>query len=314
MRRWDALVERYVEEYVAAGRAAESIKAIRQELGRCGLWLKCRRPRPSLGEVGSELLIQYLQSRSAFHSKSTLSGVMSKLRCWGEFLIREGVWSTNPLRWMRGPKLDPRGRVPRRISESALAQVFETATTHRYGYHRWAWMTLLGVLYGTGARRGELSRLDLVDWNRDEGTLLIDGRKTGWERRVPVPELVWRCLEGYLPQRHNLLEAVGRIDEPALFVSKYGTRLTPHAISHGIKALARRSGHEQLTLHQFRHSCASDLLENGVHLAEVQKVLGHQTIETTVRYLHVADPQLHASAACHPINRMLSRPESGAPR
>lgn len=311
MRRWDLLVDRYLDEYEAAGRAPETIAGIRKELGRCGWWLKGRRPRPKLEEVGSDLLIAYLQSRSAFHSKCTLSSVMSKLRCFGEFLIREGVWSANPLRWMRGPKLDPRGRLPRRISEHVLQEVFETATTHRSRYHRWAWMTLLGVFYGTGARRGEISRLDLADWNRDEGLLLIDGRKTGYERRVPVPDLVWQCLEGYLPQRHNLLEAVGRINEPALFVSKYGTRLTPHAISHGIKSLAHRSGHGELTLHQFRHSCASDLLENGVHLAEVQKVLGHQTIETTVRYLHVADPQLHASVRLHPINSMFLQQEEG---
>lgn len=312
MRRWDRLLEQHLEEYVAAGRSPDTIAGIRRELERCGNWLKSRRPKPSLEDVGSDLLIAYLQSRSSFHSKSTLSGVMSKLRCWGEFLIRAGIWRENALRWMRGPKLDPRGRIPRRISEQALTDVWETAATSRYGYHRWVWMTLLGVFYGTGARRGEIVRLDLADWNRDEGLLLIDGRKTGWERRVPVPELVWRCLDAYLPQRHNLLESVGRIDEPALFVNKYGLRIKPHAISTGIKLIARRCGHEQLTLHQFRHSCASDLLENGAHLAEVQRLLGHQTIETTVRYLHVADPHLHASVARHPINAMLGHSEKGS--
>ncbi|MBS0266550.1 MAG: tyrosine-type recombinase/integrase [Planctomycetes bacterium] len=311
MRRWDLLVDRYLEEYEAAGRSLETRAAIRRELGRCGWWLKGRRPRPRLEDVGSDLLIEYLQHRGAFRSKSTLAAVMSQLRCWGEFLVREGVWSSNPLRWLRGPKLDSRSRVPRRISEQVLQAVLQTAATSRYGYHRWAWMTLLVVFYGTGARRGEVSRLDLSDWDREEGLLLIDGRKTGRERRVPVADLVRRCLEGYLPQRHNLLESVGRIEEPALFVSKNGTRLSPHAISHGMQSLAKRSGHEQVTLHQFRHSCASDLLENGVHIAEVQKVLGHQRIETTVRYLHVADPQLHASVARHPINAMLSTATEG---
>lgn len=312
MRRWDLLVDRYLEEYVAAGRSADTIMGIRRELGRCGWWLKCRRPRLNLEDLDCDLLIDYLRSRSAFHSKSTLSTVMSQLRCWGEFLIRQGIWSSNPLRWMRGPHRDPRSRLPRRLNDQVVSDVFETATASRSQYHRWAWITVLGVMYGTGARRGELSRLDLGDWNREERLLLIDGQKTGWERRIPVPDLVWRVLEGYLPQRHNLLESVGRLDEPALFVSKYGTRLTPQAISHAIKSIARRSGHEHVTLHQFRHSCASDLLENGVHLAEVKKILGHQTIETTVRYLHVADPQLHASVALHPINAMLSHSDKGA--
>jgi integrase/recombinase XerD len=72
-----------------------------------------------------------------------------------------------------------------------------------------------------------------------------------------------------------------------------------------LKTLARRCGAERVTLHQFRHSCASDLLESGVHLPQIQQMLGHQTIQTTVRYLHVADPQRHEAVKLHPINRML---------
>jgi len=109
-----------------------------------------------------------------------------------------------------------------------------------------------------------------------------------------------------------LLESVGRTDEPALFVNKFGARLNQHAITNGFQTLVRRSGQARMTLHQFRHSCASDLLENGVHLAEVQKLLGHQSIQTTVRYLHIADPHLHASVARHPINAMLRQLEKGA--
>jgi site-specific recombinase XerD len=62
------------------------------------------------------------------------------------------------------------------------------------------------------------------------------------------------------------------------------------AVSRGVQAVARRCGLEHVTLHQFRHTCASDLLEGGVHLPAVQQWLGHQTITTTVRYLHIADP------------------------
>lgn len=61
----------------------------------------------------------------------------------------------------------------------------------------------------------------------------------------------------------------------------------------------------RITLHQFRHSCASDLLAEGVRLPEIQAMLGHQTIATTMRYLHVADPQLHEAVRRHPINEIL---------
>src|SRR5260221_295275 len=60
-----------------------------------------------------------------------------------------------------------------------------------------------------------------------------------------------------------------------------------------------------VTVHQFRHSCASDLLEAGVHLAEVQRILGHQGIATTVRYAHIADPARRAAIARHPVNDFL---------
>jgi site-specific recombinase XerD len=138
-----------------------------------------------------------------------------------------------------------------------------------------------------------------------ERTLRIDGRKTGRERMAAVPDAACRCLEAYLPRRQNHLEALGAVKETSLFVDRHGGRLMGGAISRAIHTLARRSGIEHLTLHQFRHTCASDLLENGVHLPEVQAVLGHQTITTTVRYLHIADPQRHAAVQLHPINEIL---------
>jgi site-specific recombinase XerD len=59
------------------------------------------------------------------------------------------------------------------------------------------------------------------------------------------------------------------------------------------------------SLHQFRHTCASDLLEAGVRLPEVQRMLGHQVISTTVRYLHLSDPQRRTAINLHPMNNWL---------
>ena len=75
-----------------------------------------------------------------------------------------------------------------------------------------------GAAVRHGLRRGELERLDIDAFDRTEGTLRIDGRKTGHERCVPLPEMVLRCLEAYLPRRHNQLEQLGRLGEEALLV------------------------------------------------------------------------------------------------
>jgi integrase/recombinase XerC len=310
MKRWDRLVERYLEEYEALGRASETVKGLRRELDRWGNWLKGERPQPKLEEVNSDVVIRYLRGRGAYRKKATLYGAISRLRGMGQFLMREGVWLSNPLRWIHGPKLDVRSRLPKRISRESMQRLWEEAAVNRYGYHRSLWVALLAVFYGTGSRRGEVSRLDVSDWSREEGTLVVRSTKTSVERRVPVPALIWQCLEAYLPKRQNHLEALGRGDEKALFVCKYGGRLTGSAISRGIQRLSRRFLEAPITMHQFRHSCASDLLEEGVRLPEVQRLLGHATISTTMRYLHVADPQLHAAVKAHPINAILG--EGGA--
>jgi len=241
----------------------------------------------------------------AFRSRATVASVLSTLRVFGEYLVEQGVLVSNPVRWMRGPKCDARARVPRRIGKDVLRRLWENAAARGGQYRRSLLVTVVALLYGTGLRRGELERLNVSDWNREDGTLRIDGRKTGQERRVPVPEAVWRCMEGYLPKRHNHLASLGTLEETALFVNRKGVRLRSQSISGGVKRLAVRSGVPHVTLHQFRHTCASDLLEGGTSLPEVQELLGHQTIQTTVRYLSIADPHRHEAVKRHPINEIL---------
>src|SRR5207302_1712057 len=108
---------------------------------------------------------------------------------------------------------------------------------------------------------GELERLQMGDWDRDQSALKVDGRKSGVERRIPVGEGVWRCVEAYLPHRHNRLEARNRLGEQALLINTLGERMTGQMVSSLVGRLTKVAGIQRVTLHQFRHSCASDLLE-----------------------------------------------------
>jgi site-specific recombinase XerD len=206
---------------------------------------------------------------------------------------------------MKGPKVSPYSRLPRRIDREHMQSLWQEAASKHGEFHRHQWITILALLYGTGLRRGEIERLNLDQFDRTEGTLRIDGRKTGRERCVPVPPILWRCLESYLPQRHNVLERAGALGQQALLVNRRAQRLSGQMISNGIHTIARRAKVALVSLHQFRHSCASDLLESGVHLADVQRILGHQGISTTVRYTHIADPQRREAMARHPLNDWL---------
>lgn len=298
-------MERYLRECEARGLAASTLVQRRGELDRWGVWMKRRRPRPRLEAIGPQELIAYVRARSAFHAKTTVAGTMSAMRGMGEFLVREGIWASNPLRWLQGPKLDARMRVPRRIGAEQMEQLWRAAATHRSAYYRQLWTAVLAVLYGTGLRRGDLLRLDVASWDRRSGVLELDDRKTRHARRVPVPALTALCLDAYWPARQQRLEQQGRLGQCALFINGAGERLSAQSVSTGIARLARRAGLERVTLHAFRHSCASDLLEAGVAVSEVQQVLGHRVLATTVRYLQVADPHRHAAMALHPVNDWL---------
>jgi site-specific recombinase XerD len=229
------------------------------------------------------------------------------LRGFGDYLVREKIWRKNEARWLKGPKIDGRSRVPRRVSQESLQKLMQAASTSYGHYHRRLWTTLLVVLYATGLRRGELDRLDLADWNSAEGILKIDGQKTGVERAIPVSESVWRCIEAYLPWRHNVLEKTGALNERSLFVNRFGRRICGQRISVALHKLARRAGVPLVTLHQFRHTCASDLIESGVKLPFVQKVLGHATVVTTMRYLAISDPERRRAIELHPVNEILAQ-------
>ncbi|MGD0581259.1 MAG: tyrosine-type recombinase/integrase [Bryobacteraceae bacterium] len=307
MRRWDRLLDTYMDEYRARGICQATVAATESRLHRWGWWLKKRRPRVAIEQIGAELISLYIASCASFRSKATVYGTLSTMRGFGDFLVRQGLWRINPLRWMKGPKVSPYSRLPKRIDREHMEALWREAANRRGDYSAHLWVTVLALLYGTGLRRGELERLDVDAFDRADGTLRVDGRKTGHERCLPLPEIVLKCLEAYLPLRHNRLEESGLVGERALFVSRNGKRLNRFAISNGVHSISR-SAHVPLhSLHQFRHSCASDLLEAGVHVAEVQRILGHCVVSTTVRYVHIADPQRRAAIELHPINEWMSR-------
>ena len=313
MRRWDGLVDSYVKECEVRGLAHSTVNVRRRELDRCGTWLKHRRPRVNLEQLDSELVIRYLRARGAFRSKSVISGAVSILRGMGEHLIMQGVWTKNPLRWIKGPKMDPRSKLPRRVGKEDMKRLWEAAEK-KPERSRMLTLCVLGILYGTGLRRGELHRLDIADWDRENGILKVDGRKTGWERNVPVGPGVWRCVEAYLPVRQNRLEAANKLNETAFLIDRRGNRMTGDSISRLVQGCARAAGIPFVSLHEFRHSCVSDLLESGVLLADIQAMIGHAAIQSTMRYLDVSSGERTEAIKRHPINDFLQVSEEPCER
>lgn len=176
----DHLLEQYIAEYRARGCCEPSVSRVQGVLSQWARWLRTRRPRPQLENVDADLLVAYLRSRTSFRSKATVYGTLSVMRGIGDYLVREGVWASNPLRWMRGPKIRPYNHLPRRLGSEDQQALWRTAASTRGEYSRHLWVVVLALLYGTGLRRGELERLDVECWDRTEGILRI-----GWPQDCP---------------------------------------------------------------------------------------------------------------------------------
>jgi site-specific recombinase XerD len=115
---------------------------------------------------------------------------LRSMRGFGEYLVQQDLWKISPIRWIKGPKVTPYSRLPKRIDREHMEALWREAASRHGEYTSHLCVTVLAMLYGTGLRRGELERLNLDAFDRTEGTLRIDGRKTGHERCVPLPELL----------------------------------------------------------------------------------------------------------------------------
>ena len=101
MRRWDRLLDIYMEEYRARGVSEATVGHTESRLERWGRWLKKRRPRVSIEQIGVDLITSYISCGGSFRSKATVYGTLSTMRGFGDFLVRQGLWKLNPLRWMK---------------------------------------------------------------------------------------------------------------------------------------------------------------------------------------------------------------------
>lgn len=141
---------------------------------------------------------------------------------------------------------------------------------------------MVEVLYSTGCRVTELERLNIGDVNFETGVVQLFGK--GYKHRksyLNARALV--ALKQYLNERTD--------NEEALFVKmrKPYSRLHKAGIEKVIREIGARIGIEHLHPHLFRHTVATNCLKRGMELGQVQRLLGHASVNTTMIYAKIAD-------------------------
>lgn len=196
--------------------------------------------------------------------------------CGLRFLYR----TTLPRDWH--VEMIPFGKRPKTLPEVLSTQEVEAlllcvkSLKHR---------TVLLTLYGAGLRIGEATRLTIPDIDSQRKQLSIRSGKGQKDRRVPLSPRLLEALRDYW-----------RGERPPTYLFPGITQDVPLAhttIQKMIKQAAREAGiRKRVTPHTLRHSYATGLLEAGVDLLTIGRLLGHRSFSTTLIYLHVRQPHL----------------------
>ncbi len=149
---------------------------------------------------------------------------------------------------------------------------------------------MLAIYYGCGLRRNEGASLDISDVLLKEKLVYVQKGKGYRERYVPMSEAVKEDLENYINVGRCSLLSCGLMKEQSLFLSFRGKRMDGNSLIMRLKALIKMAGiNKAVGLHTLRHSIATHLLQSGMSLESVSRFLGHQSLESTQIYTHLAN-------------------------
>ncbi|ELB2849421.1 tyrosine recombinase XerC [Vibrio alginolyticus] len=209
---------------------------------------------------------------------SSLATRLSSLRSFFDFLILRGEMSANPAKGVSAPR--KKRPLPKNLDVDEVSQLLEVNEDDPLAVRDRAMMELM---YGAGLRLAELVGVDVRDVQLRSGELRVIG-KGDKERKVPFSGMATEWVGKWLRVRGDLA-APG---EPALFVSKLGTRISHRSVQKRMAEWGQKqSVASHISPHKLRHSFATHMLESSNNLRAVQELLGHENISTTQIYTHL---------------------------
>ncbi len=228
-------------------------------------------------------------------SGKSLQRWLSSIRSLFNYLCRFQLANHNPAVGVPAPKVAK--RLPKTLNVDEINQLLNVdsqyarllsehdsnpkAVIERVLIARDIAMTEL--LYASGLRLSELSGVDIRDINRQQQSISVLG-KGKKQRTIPFGKKAKIAINTWLKQRGLLAND----NEPALFVSMRGTRLSNSNIQKRLKQLAIKQGlNTNVYPHVLRHSFATHILESSKDLRAVQELLGHANLSSTQIYTHL---------------------------
>ena len=259
--------------------------------------------------VGAAYLEKKMNERfiTELHKKykpKTIKRKIASIKAFFSYLEEEEIISNNPYHKINVkfkesailPKIIPREEI-----EMLLNFMYQHKVKEKEEKYLLRDIAVVELCFSTGARVSEISNIRLEDINLTSGLIRFMG-KGGKERCVQIADpSVLDLLQRYYSKNKVKIEKSGYF-----LINKRGNRFTEQSIRIMIKKYSRKAGiRRNITPHMFRHSFATYLIEEGMDITCVQKILGHSSIKTTQIYIHLAaEKQAEILQAFHPRKKM----------
>ena len=230
----------------------------------------------------SDLIKEFIYHISKEIKPQTQARIISGLRRFYDYLILEELIEINPMKNIETPKIGV--HLPTTLTLKEIDKMISNIKlTSKTGIRN---VAIIELLYSCGLRVSELVNLKISDLFFKESLIKVTG-KGNKERFVPISVLSQEYINNYLNEirKHHKIK---KNFEDTLFLNERGTNLSRNMIFIIINKLKKKSKiNKKIGPHTLRHSFATHLIENGADLITIQKMMGHESITTTERYLHV---------------------------
>lgn len=221
---------------------------------------------------------------------STVKRRIAALRVFFKWMVDQQYRSDNPCTRIKPPKTTE--HLPRHLSHNEVERLVEHPAQE--GWFKIRNRAILELLYGAGIRAAETEQLNVGDIDLDNFFVRVIG-KGNKERKVPFGEPAADALKQWI-------KITGT--EGPLFRNKFGNRLSSRSIWTICRNSGRLNGISELHPHVLRHTCATHLIGGRMDLRSIQRQLGHSSINTTQRYIHV---DIERMRTAHKIGHPLSK-------
>ena len=226
------------------------------------------------------------------HSARTMNLKLSALSTWCNWLLRQDLLESNPVKKVPRPKEDR--KLPQFYTEKAIDNYFDESRRrveeHPDDFSLFRNRMILVILYATGMRRAELCGLNIADFDSGRQLFRVTG-KGDKQREIPVPALICQEILLYL---EKLREAYPDNPQGKFFLTDKGEPLYLAFVDNVVRS--ELSGIEGFTgkksPHVLRHSLATHLLNRGADLTSIKEILGHSSLAATQVYTHNSFEQL----------------------